>query len=201
MSLPPPTSTASAAALRDHDVAALVQRGELHRAFELVAERYEAKVYRLCVALLRDPNRAQDAAQESLLRVWKALQSFDGRAALSTWIYTITRNRCLTALEQRRDELSIGDAAVLAEAEAVLAHDERAAHEQAQAIRRLVDELPEAARRVVTLFYFEERSVAEVASMLGQTQGNVKTQLFRARAALLARLAALGLGSPDAWVV
>jgi RNA polymerase sigma-70 factor, ECF subfamily len=199
MSLPPPLSTASAASLRDQDIAALVQRGELHLAFELVAERYEAKVYRLCVALLRDPSRAQDAAQESLLRVWKALHSFDGRAALSTWVYTITRNRCLSALDQRRDELSISDGAVLAEAEAVAAHDERATREQAQAIRRLVDELPEAGRRVVTLFYFEERSVAEVASMLGQTQGNVKTQLFRARAALLARLAALGLGSPDAW--
>lgn len=195
----PAESAPSPAALRDIDIVRLLQCGTSAAAFELIAARYGAKVYRLCFALLREPAAAQDAAQESLLRVWKALSSYDGRAALSTWIYAITRNRCLTALEGRRHDVSISDDAVQAEAEAVVATDDSAAREQAHTIRQLVEALPEVSRQAITLFYFEERSVAEVAAMLGQSPGTVKTHLFRARAALLDKLAALGLADPGLW--
>jgi RNA polymerase sigma-70 factor (ECF subfamily) len=194
-----PPATPSAAALRDRDIQALLVQGDRAAAFELIAQRYENKVYRLCVAMLRDPAAAQDAAQESLVRVWRALPAFDARAALSTWIYAITRNRCLTALERARADLSLTDESVQAEAEAVCAHDAQPAAEQAQTIHQLVDELPEGPRRVITLYYFEERAVAEVAAMLGCPEGTVKTHLFRARAALLGRMKALGLADPALW--
>ncbi len=199
MDLAAPTTPPSAAALRDHDILALLDRGDPSAAFDLIAQRYETKVYRLCLALLRNPADARDAAQESLIRVWKGLPGFDGRAALSTWIYAITRNRSLTALERVRTDLSLGDEAVQAEADAVAAPDEHAAADEALAIRRLVDALPEAQRRVVTLYYFEERAVAEVAAMLGCPDGTVKTQLFRARAALLGRMKVLGLADRALW--
>jgi RNA polymerase sigma-70 factor (ECF subfamily) len=194
-----PPVTASAAALRDGDIQALLERDDRAAAFALIAQRYEKKVYRLCLAMLRDTAAAQDAAQESLVRVWRALPGFDARAALSTWIYAITRNRCLTALERARSDLSLADESVQAEADAVSAHDAAPGTEQAQAIRRLVDELPDGPRRVITLYYFEERAVAEVAAMLGCPVGTVKTHLFRARAALLARMKALGLADPALW--
>ena len=194
-----PTTPPSAAALHDHDILALLDRGDPSAAFDLIAQRYETKVYRLCLALLRNPADARDAAQESLIRVWKGLPGFDGRAALSTWIYAITRNRSLTALERVRTDLSLGDEAVQAEADAVAAPEERTAADEALAIRRLVDALPEAQRRVVTLYYFEERAVAEVAAMLGCPDGTVKTQLFRARAALLGRMKVLGLADRALW--
>jgi RNA polymerase sigma-70 factor (ECF subfamily) len=189
----------SLAAQRDRDIVELLQRGNHAGAFELVAERYGSKVYRLCVALLRNPAAAQDAAQESLIRVWKALPGYDGRAALSTWIYAITRNRCLSALERAREALSLSDEAVQAEAEAIAATNSDNDAGTASTIRRLVDDLPESARRVITLFYFEERSVAEVAAMLGCPEGTVKTHLFRARAALLEKLTTLGLADPSQW--
>ena len=188
----------SAAAERDRDIVEWLRQGNPAAAFAIVAERYESRIYRLCVALLRDPAAAKDVAQESLIRVWKALPGYDGRAALSTWIYAITRNRCLTALGRARTALSIDDEAVQAEAEAVVAADVGA--ERASALRRLVDDLPETSRLVITLFYFEERSVAEVAAMLGQPAGTVKTHLFRARATLLERLKELGLADPALWL-
>ena len=197
---PAPTSPHSSQATeRDRDIVELLRCGGQAAAFELVAERYEAKVYRLCVALLRNPATAQDIAQESLIRVWKALPGYDGRASLSTWIYAITRNRCLTSLQRARETLSLSDEAVQAEAEAVAASD--ADTGAVAAIRRLVDELPETARRVITLFYFEEHSVAEVAIMLGRPEGTVKTHLFRARAALLEKLAGMGLADPALWTI
>lgn len=187
----------SPAAQRDQDIVELLRNDQRIAAFELLAQRYEAKVYRLCVALLRDPAAAQDAAQESLIRVWKALPSYNATAALSTWIYAITRNRCFSALVSERKQLSLSDESVAAEAEHIAAASGDA--ETIAALRRLVEDLPETARRAIQLFYFEEHSVAEVAAMLGCPQGTVKTHLFRARAALLARLSALGLADPALW--
>ena len=93
---------ASDAALRDADLAALVQAGRLNGAFEGIMARYESKVFHLCMALLRDTHAAEDIAQESFLRIWRALPGYRSEtASLSTWIYAITRNRCLTELARR----------------------------------------------------------------------------------------------------
>src|ERR1700722_368157 len=187
----------------DRDILALLQSGALGPAFQLTLARYQDKVYRLCCALLRDPSAAEDAAQESLVRIWKAIGGYDGRASLSTWIYTITRNRCLTAIERRRELASLSDDAVAAEAE-LQAHSMSAADDQApegsELLRELVDLLPERYRRALTLFYYEDRSVSEVASMLGMPEGTVKTNLSRARAALAEQLRRRGLSDPGHWL-
>ena len=185
---------------RDQDIVELLRGGAFEAAFERLADRYERKVYRLCCSLLRDPDQAEDAAQESLVRVWKALAKYDQRASLSTWIYTITRNRCLTAIERRRELDSLSDPGVEYEAEAAQAVGPDAEQDHLAVLRELVDALPERFRRVLTLFYYEERSVAEVAQMLGLPEGTVKTNLHRARAALGERLRVLGLGDPQFWL-
>jgi RNA polymerase sigma-70 factor, ECF subfamily len=190
-------------AAQDGDIVALLQSGAVEPAFQLTLARYQAKVYRLCCALLRDPSAAEDAAQESLVRIWKAIGGYDGRASLSTWIYTITRNRCLTAIERRRELASLSDDAVAAEAESQ-AHSLGAADDEPQQgselLRELVDGLPERYRRTLTLFYYEDRSVSEVAKMLAMPEGTVKTNLSRARAALAEQLRRRGLSDPSHWL-
>jgi RNA polymerase sigma-70 factor (ECF subfamily) len=188
------------AGTRDQDIVELLRGGATEAAFERLIDRYESKVYRLCCSLLRDPDQAQDAAQESLVRVWKALAKYDQRASLSTWIYTITRNRCLTAIERRRDLDSLSDSEVHLQAEAAQAVGPEPEQDHLAMLRELVEALPERYRRVLTLFYYEERSVAEVALMLGQPEGTVKTNLHRARAALAEQLRALGLADPEFWL-
>jgi RNA polymerase sigma-70 factor, ECF subfamily len=185
---------------RDQDIVEMLRGGAGEAAFRLLAGRYEHKVYRLCCALLRDPDQAQDAAQESLLRVWKALPKYDQRASLSTWIYTITRNRCLTAIERRRALDSLSDPGVEQEVEAALAVTPAGEHDLLGVLRELVEALPERYRRTLTLFYYEERSVEEVAAMLGAPAGTVKTNLHRARALLLERVRALRLDDPGLWL-
>lgn len=192
----------SDAARRDQDIVARLTQGDLATAFEHLVARYDAKVYRLCFTLLRDPARAQDAAQDSLLRVWRALASFDaGKAALATWIYAITRNRCMTLLGQgTMNAASMSLPEVQEEAERVAAPLEGRPADALALLRQLVAALPEAGRRSITLFYFEERSVAEVATMLGLPEGTVKTHLHRARAVLLAQLQQRGLADPALWL-
>ena len=190
----------SDAAQRDRDIVALLQGGSHGAAFDRLLERYERKVYRLCCSLMRDPDQAADAAQESLLRIWKALPGYDRRASLSTWIYTITRNRCLTAIERRRDLDSLSDPAVEQAAEAAAAVEPEAGRDHLELLRELVQALPERYRRTLTLYYYEEKSVAEVAEMLGQPEGTIKTNLHRARALLSERVNSLGLGDPKLWL-
>ena len=190
-------------AAQDGDIVALLQSGAVEPAFQLTLARYQDKVYRLCCALLRDPSAAEDAAQESLVRIWKAIGGYDGRASLSTWIYTITRNRCLTAIERRRELASLSDDAIAAEAEAqaqTFGAGDDEPQQGAALLRELVDLLPERYRRTLTLFYYEDCSVSEVARMLGMPEGTVKTNLSRARAALAEQLRRRGLSDPSQWL-
>jgi len=192
-------SDATDASTRDADIVDLIRRGAHAQAFELLLGRYERRLYRLCLSLLREPAQAEDAAQESFVRIWKALPNYDGRASLSTWSYAIARNRCLTALQRRRDEETLSDpeVAVAAEAAAVAAADP---DDRGQLLRELVDGLPERYRRTLMLFYYEERSVSEVATMLGIPEGTVKTNLFRSRGLLLGALEKLGLAHAELWL-
>ena len=190
----------ASAAAEDGDVVALLRAEGRERAFALLLPRYEHKVYRLCCALLRDSSQAQDAAQESLVRIWKALPDYDGRASLSSWIYAITRNRCLTALERRRAHLALSDSDAELDNQAAPEEQSPEADERSAQLRELVDLLPERARRALTLFYFEERSVSEVAQQLGWPEGTVKTTLFRARAALTELMRQRGLDDAGLWL-
>jgi RNA polymerase sigma-70 factor, ECF subfamily len=184
----------------DGRILELLQAGDAARAFDCVLQHFESKVYRLCRAILRNPAEAEDTAQESLIRIWKALPRFDGRAALSTWIYAITRNRCLTAIERRRDLQSLSDSAIELEADAAAAVVEKDPDDPLALLRELADGLPERYRRVLILFYYEDRSVAEVASLLGIPEGTVKTNLFRARALMLEQLERHGLNDRALWL-
>jgi RNA polymerase sigma-70 factor, ECF subfamily len=186
---------------QDEDIATLLRSGDRERAFATVLERYEGKIYRLCCVLLRDQTQAQDVAQESLVRIWKAIGSYKSEtAALSTWVYAITRNRCLTALERRRQLASLSEEAVAEEVAGIAAREPAEVDERGAQLRELVALLPERLRRTVMLYYYEERSIEEVAGMLGCPEGTVKTHLFRARAQLIAQLRQRGLDDPDLWL-
>jgi RNA polymerase sigma-70 factor (ECF subfamily) len=70
--------------------------------FEQLLKAYEGKVLRLCFAMLGNRALAEETAQEVFLRIWRALGAFRGEASLSTWVYAITRNACLTAVERMK---------------------------------------------------------------------------------------------------
>lgn len=131
--------------------------------------------------------------------MWKALDRYDGRASLSSWIYAITRNRCLTALQRRRTLDSLDELSEAAQAAPAPVTGTEPWDGRAEQLRDLVQRLPEPLRRTLLLYYYEERSVAEVARMLGCPEGTVKTALFRARAALAKMLKNRGLDDPAYW--
>jgi len=195
-------SLVSDAVRRDASIVAALAHGDSASAFELLVARYEVKVFSLCMAMLRDEGQAQDAAQDVFLRVWRALGSYDSHAAApSTWLYAIARNRCLTLLARRGPvQASLSEPDVWTEVASLA--DVAPGHDLAPAIMlgHLIDGLPLAYRSCLTLFYYDDRSITDVAAMLGLPEGTVKTHLYRARKLLLAAFQQRGLDDPALWL-
>ncbi|MGA3186643.1 MAG: sigma-70 family RNA polymerase sigma factor [Bryobacteraceae bacterium] len=157
----------------DENIAALLAAGHRTVAFEALLAAYQDKVFRLCYSMLGDRAQAEDAAQESFLRVWKAMERYRGESALGTWIFSITRNVCLTFLAKRAARRT----APIEEAGNAMPDRPNRQRD----ILRLVGQLPDNYRQIVMLFYMEERSYEEVARLLDLPIGTVKTYLHRAR--------------------
>ena len=163
------------------EIRRLLERRKYRDAFEMLLDGYEKRVFRMAVMMLRDTGRAEEVTQDIFLKIWQALPQYDGRAAPSTWLYAIARNTCLTAVRAesyRRTEM-------LDEAAGPVADPAPAAFIDLQ---RQLAELPDEQREAITLFYLEERSIAEVAQILDLPEGTVKSQLHRARRTLGERM-------------
>ncbi|MFZ3201886.1 MAG: RNA polymerase sigma factor [Candidatus Acidiferrales bacterium] len=156
--------------------------------FERIMEEYQGRVFRLACSILRNEAAAEDAAQEVFIKVWKALPKFQGQSSLGTWIYAISRNTCLTRLKRER----IRETLPLEEAKAAVMPSPQGDPAGEREIRALVDRLPEKYRRVLVMFYFEERSYGQVAEALDMPMGTVKTFLHRAKKELASLLGAAG---------
>jgi RNA polymerase sigma-70 factor, ECF subfamily len=166
----------------DQDIRQLLSERQKDRAFEVLLQRYQAKVFRLVFSILGNSSRAEEVTQDVFLKIWQALPGYDGRASLSTWIYTIARNTSIThsRAEFYRKTLSLEEAPEpLSKVEPVLGRIE---------IERLLTILPDEQREVIVLFYLEERSIEEVATMLDLPEGTVKSYLHRARKAMATKL-------------
>lgn len=172
----------------DEAIVQSILAGRAQEAFERLVPAYRRRVFGLAYSILRDRTAAEDLAQEVFVKLWRTLPRYDGRAKLSTWIYAITRNAAVSALRSRRRSLSLSDPAVLEQVERLPADAGTAEHEIT--LRRHVEALPENQRQAVTLYYLDERSVEEVAEMMGAPVNTVKTHLHRARARLAAVLGA-----------
>ena len=166
----------------DQDIRELLSQRQKDRAFEVLLQRYQAKVFRLVFSIVGNSARAEEVTQDAFLKIWQALQGYDGRASLSTWIYTIARNTSISHLraEFYRKTLNLEEAPEpFAKAEPVLGRIE---------IERLLTILPDEQREAIVLFYLQERSIEEVAAMLDLPEGTVKSYLHRARKAMATRL-------------
>jgi len=167
----------------------LVRAERRDEAIALLLPAFRRKVFGLAYSFLRDREAAEDVTQEVFIKVWRALPGFDGRASMSTWIYTIARNASLSALRARRPQSSLSDPEVMQAVESLDPVPSADAMVDRAAILRLVDQLPTKQRQVIMLFYMQAQSHEEVATMLGMPVGTVKTLLHRARARLQAAAA------------
>jgi RNA polymerase sigma-70 factor (ECF subfamily) len=170
---------AAATRLREDDREAVeaCRRGD-RDAFDRLVERYQRDVYRLCYRYLNNHEDANDAAQEAFLRAYRAIGSFRGESAFSTWLYRIAVNSCLNFRAARKpaaDELPDALADPRPGAQARVEWDERS-----RRVREAVSRLPDRQRATVILKVYHDLTHEEVAGILGATVGTVKANLFHA---------------------
>jgi RNA polymerase sigma-70 factor, ECF subfamily len=172
-------------------------------AFGRLVDLHKRTVYGLCLRLLRDPEESRDAAQETFVRAYAAISTYDAAQPFAPWILRIARNHCLDQLRRRapQGQLVPLDRPATDDAPATELADERTPPadtqlEQAQdrgALEAAVSALPENYREVIHLFHVEHLSYREIATTLDVPIGTVMTWLHRARGKLRVALEAQGL--------
>jgi RNA polymerase sigma-70 factor (ECF subfamily) len=166
----------------DPRVIASAKAGDV-ASFERIVRAYQVEVWRLCLHLLRDPEAAQDAAQETFLRVYRFIGRYKGDAKFTTWLLSVARNCAHDELRRlaRRKRLS----------RAIDSQPERAQWDQTLGVevREALHGLPLELREPVVLIDVFGLSYSEVGRMLRSPEGTIKSRVHRAREAMLRRLA------------
>ena len=172
------------------ELAALAQQGEM-AAFRQIVERCNQSLFRTAIAVLKDPDEAQDAVQDAYLSAYRNIRSFRGDASLLTWLQRIVLNKCYGRLRGQRPTVDVERLDAVDEAPQTRSFFARhelgdPASDTARAqIRERIEEavmqLPDAFRVVFVLRDIEQCSVLETAEALDIRPETVKTRLFRAR--------------------
>ncbi len=162
-------------------------------AMQVLYARHHVKVYRFVLRLVRSESTAEDLISEVFLDVWRQAGRFEGRSAVSTWLLAIGRFKALSALRRKPDaELNEEMAETIPDA----ADDPETAMQKkdtSEILRTCLGALSSEHREVIDLVYYHEKSVEEVAEIVGIPENTVKTRMFYARKKLGEELKARGI--------
>ncbi len=153
-------------------------------AFSTLVERYQNMVYTIVYRMVRNKEQAEEVSQDSFVKAFNSLSAYRGDSKFSTWLYTIVYRKSLDAIKANKrrltteliEEVSEGEIKTIGNALSYIEDKERKA-----VIAESILSLPEDEAAIVTLYYFEEKSVKEIVSIVGLTADNVKIKLYRSR--------------------
>lgn len=168
---------------RERDLVDRARQGE-EDAYRQLVEMHMRRIYSLAVRFTGRHEEADEVAQETFIRAFRSLGRFQGTASFGTWIYRIAINCCLS--HRRRDKRSaIGGAGV--ELDEQMADERSPSQEQLAMegqtrglVARALDRLSGQQRAIFVMKHLQQKTIAEIADLLGCAEGTVKQQLFRA---------------------
>jgi len=171
---------------------ARVKEGDIG-AFELIVERYKGMAYSLAYSMLRSREDAEEAAQDTFIKLFRSQQRFDSQRSLEPWLMRIAGNTCRDLLRRRRAArlplVSSADQEHLAQRVADSSSFRREWTEAtSQAVRHEVEKLSEKLRLPLLLKYLGGSTNRQIAQTLGISISNVKVRLARAKDILQSRL-------------
>ncbi len=183
-----------------------VQAGD-REAFGLLVSKYQRKLLRLVMRLVRDPAEAEDVTQEAFIKAYRALPNFRGESAFYTWLYRIgvnTAKNWLVAHGRRMPTVSdISDDDTEGIEESVLLRNDETpdrvlmSRQIGETVNAAMDALPEDLRTAISLREIEGMSYEEIAQVMDCPIGTVRSRIFRAREAIAVRLRPLLDTAPD----
>ena len=154
-----------------------------HEAFSWVVDNYKDMVYTICLRMLTAEADAHDAAQEIFVKAYRSIGGFQEKSKFSTWIYRIAYNHCISEIRKKvkvidlvnefpDDDINEEDVSGID----LLSREERNHY-----LQMALEALAETDATVVTLFYYDEMSLEEIAEVTGLTNSNIRIKLHRSR--------------------
>lgn len=171
-------------ARRDLDLARAAADGDA-AAFEALVRANADAVFGHCLRFFGDRTRAEDATQEVFLKVYRRIGTYDGRAALSTWLYRLTENTCLDIARASKRTPTPADPATMPDSPGP---DPTTPIAEVDRLRTALAALPEEERQALSAVGLYEMTYAEAAEALAVPVGTVKSRVFRARQSMMAAL-------------
>ncbi len=150
-------------------------------AMQVLFARHHIRVYRFMLRMVRNEAAAEDLISEVFLDVWRQAEKFEGRSTVSTWMLGIARFKALSALRRRSDEQLDDETAGAIEDQADDPEIALAKKDKSAVLRQCLTKLSAEHREIVDLVYYHEKSVEEVAGIVGIPEATVKTRMFYAR--------------------
>lgn len=172
-------------------------RSDRESAFHELVVRYRHRVFAVCFRVLHDHADAEDATQETFVKLARGAEAFRGDAKLSTWLYRVARNVCTDRIryEARRPSTPVDDITAVGTEPSVA--DTSEAHATATIVGAALARLDERSRQLLLLVAVDGLSYAEAAEVVGLPVGTVKSRVSRARVQL-GTLLAEGPDEPEA---
>jgi RNA polymerase sigma-70 factor (ECF subfamily) len=148
---------------------------EKERVFKTAFDAYHQKIYHLCYAYTGDPDIASDLVQDTFLKVWEHLESFQHNSAINTWIYRIAVNTCLSFIKvgKRLQTEKINEQVLESFAEA-----ENTVQSKVSLLYQCIALLQESDRLIITMV-LDEIPYPEIAEIAGVSEGNLRVKIHR----------------------
>ena len=166
--------------MEDLDAITMVQKGNTN-AFSFLVNKYQDIVFSIALKVLKNREDAEEMAQESFIKAFRSLNSFQGKAKFSTWLYSITYNTCITHTRKKKPVTSQIENLPLSDEESEESFAEFPEESKARCLEAALKQLPEEEYTMMVLYYYEDQSVEDLCHVTGLTESNVKVKLFRAR--------------------
>jgi RNA polymerase sigma-70 factor (ECF subfamily) len=154
--------------------------GDKH-ALQMLFARHNVRVFRFALRLLRNEAVAEEVVSEVFFEAWRQAKKFEGRSRVSTWLLAIARHKAIAVLRHRSEAQLDEDAAATIEDPS---DDPEAAFEKkdrSAILGKCLARLSPIHREIIDLVYYHEKSVDEVAQIIGIPESTVKTRMFYAR--------------------
>jgi len=162
-------------------------------AMQVLYARHHVRVYRFVLRLVRNQATAEDLVSEVFLDVWRQAGRFEGRSQVSTWLLAIARFKALSTLRRRGEEELSDDVAAAIEDTSDDPGVALQKKDRSEVLHQCLSALSAEHREIIDLVYYHEKSVEEVAEIVGIPEGTVKTRMFYARKKLAELLKAQGV--------
>lgn len=179
----------------DKEVVDLILKGD-QKKFELLENKYKKLIFSLIRKMVRNEEDVEDLTQDSFIKAYNALSSYNENYSFSSWLYRIASNTCIDFLRKKRFTTVSIDQPVADDDEYVMEIEDNSFipdmgvlnEERRLVITSAIDNLPDNYKKVVKMRHEEELDYKEISEKLDLPLGTVKAHLFRARKILLTEL-------------